>query len=75
MKDSPVLKIAAQLSEGYLNQWLDAWRRRAHYVLFNGNDAHFLSKVDQKASVEDIVRSPVAIDIGGNKLVLSLETL
>lgn len=45
------------------------------YVLFNGNDAYFLTEVDQKTGVEDIVRSPVAIDVGGNKLILSLETL
>lgn len=44
-------------------------------ILFDGNDAELLSKVDQEVRVEDILRSPVAIDIGGDDLILSPETL
>lgn len=34
-----------------------------------------MSKVDQKVGVEDIIQSPVAVNIGSNDLALSLETL
>lgn len=74
--NSPVLKIAAQLSEGYLNQKVRSMGMCvACYILFDANDAQFLSKVDQKVGVEDILQSPIAVNVGGNDLTLSLETL
>ena len=45
------------------------------HILFDSNYAQFLSKVSQKVCFEDILGSPVAVNIGGNELVASLETL
>ena len=44
------------------------------YILFYGNDTQFLSKGDQKVGIEDILRTPVTVNVGGNYLALSLET-
>lgn len=71
-----MLKTAAQLSEGYLSEkvrLVKMWVGRC--ILFDSDDSQFLSKVDQKVSVEDILQSPVSVNIGSNDLVLSLETL
>lgn len=76
MLNSPVLKTTAQLSEGYLNQKVRSMGMCITCrILFDGNDAELLSKVNQEVRVEDILRSPVAIDIGGDDLILSPETL
>ena len=73
--NSPVLKMAAQLSVGYLNNEVrSAGMSTSCRILFNGNNAQFLSKVDQKVSTEDIFWSPVTVNTGGNHLTLSLET-
>lgn len=45
------------------------------HILFDSNDGQLLSKVDQEVGVEDVLRSPVAVDIGGDELTLSPETL
>ena len=42
-------------------------------VLFDSNDTQFLSEVYQKVGIENILRSPVTIDIGTDELALSLE--
>jgi hypothetical protein len=44
-------------------------------VLFDGDNTQFLNKVIQKSSVEDILWSPVPVNIGSNNLALCLETL
>ena len=44
-------------------------------ILFNTDNAHFLSKVSQKVGVEDVLYSPVTVDIGGDDLTLGVKTL
>ena len=76
MLNRPALGTAAQLSAGYLNQKvreIQMWIM-CHAPL-DSNYAQFLSKVNQKVCVEDSLGSPGAVDIGGNELVLSLESL
>lgn len=46
-----------------------------YHILLNSNDTQFLSKVNQKVGVKDIDWSPVTVNIGGNDLALSFETL
>ena len=42
-------------------------------ILFDGNDTQFLSKVDQKIGIENVLRSPVTVNVGSDDLALSLE--
>ena len=67
--------MAAQLSVGYLNEKVKSMEMyTSWYILFDGNDTQFLSKVDQKVCIEDIFRTPVTVNVGGNYLALSPET-
>jgi hypothetical protein len=66
--------MAAQLSVGYLNEKVKSTETyKSRYILFDGNDTQFLSRVDQKVGIEDIFRTPVTVNVGGNYLALSLE--
>jgi hypothetical protein len=67
--------MAAQLSVGYLHEKVKSTEMYpSWYILFDGNDTQFLGKVDQKICIEDILRIPITVNIGGNYLALSLET-
>ena len=44
-------------------------------LLFDSNEGQLLSKVNQEVGIENILRSPVAVDIGGDELILCPETL